>query len=527
MAAYFSVAFGSIASLYLFLRILLSLTQDVQEPPAIETSLPFLGPLINLLRGKSQYYVALRDKFHLPMYTLRLPFSRIYVLSTPKLIPSAQKQWRTLSLAPFTAGAGKFLGMSKPSIKVMHQDVIGENGYNSTWIRRITPILGPGEDLDAINRRSVELFLDDLTKFNPKGDRVGFWEWTRASIIKATAESIYGPRNPLRDPKVGEAWKQVEARYPLHLPKAPLMVKSRIFEASFLSLAISPLPSLFSKKTWRARETLATAMTQYMAADGHKDGSTLVQLRHDIHRYEYNFPVEDVARAEIGNTFAALGNTTPTAWWFLYHIFSDPKVLSDVRGELEACVRVLPDTDLHSHSIDLACIRQACPILLSTFQEMLRFRAINAGPRLVMEDVMLEGYLLKKGNIVMIPASVHQTDRSTWGDDATVFDHMRFARGLSKKGQSRVAFRALGGGGGSRAYGTSIASGFPIPDYDIPVDIRRRHPERKWHVTLSGSNETMGIVSEDLQKGGGRCLDISACCILRGGLLAGWFMVSF
>ncbi|KAI0184116.1 cytochrome P450 [Xylaria flabelliformis] len=516
MTVHFSVAFGSIASLYLFLRILLSFTQDAQEPPAIETSVPFLGPLIGLLRGKSRYYVALRDKFHLPMYTLRLPFSRIYVLSTPKLIPSVQKQWRTLSLAPFTAGAGKFLGMSKPSIEVMHQDVIGDNGYNSTWIRRITPILGPGKDLDAINRRSVELFLDDLTKFNPKGDRVGFWEWTRASIIKATAESIYGPQNPLRDPKVGEAWK--------------------IFEASFLSLAISPLPSLFSKKTWRARETLAAAMTQYMAAGGHKNGSTLVQLRHDIHRYEYNFPVEDVARAEIGNTFAVLGNTTPTAWWFLYHIFSDPKVLSDVRSELEACVRVLPDTDFHSHSIDLACIRQSCPILLSTFQEMLRFRAINAGPRLVMEDVMLEGYLLKKGNIVMIPASVHQTDRPTWGDDATIFDHMRFVRGLSKKGQSRVAFRAFGGGhvlcpgrhfatteimalgallvlqfdispvSGQwiepRCDGTSIASGFPVPDYDIPVDVRRRHPDRKWHVTLSGSNETMGIVSEDLQNGG-------------------------
>lgn len=155
-----------------------------------------------------------RDRFHLPMYTLRMPFSRIYVLSSPKLIPSVQKQWRTLSFAPFTAGAGKFLGMSKASIEVMHQEVVGENGYNSTWIRRITPLLGPGEDLDAINRRSVELFLDDIAKFNPKGDRVGLWEWTRSSITKATAESIYGPQNPLRDPKVEAAWRQVEAHCP-------------------------------------------------------------------------------------------------------------------------------------------------------------------------------------------------------------------------------------------------------------------------------------------------------------------------
>ena len=54
------------------------------------------------------------------MFTLHLPFARIYVVSSPELIPPAQKQWRTLSFSPFSSGAGKALGMSKQSLEVMH-----------------------------------------------------------------------------------------------------------------------------------------------------------------------------------------------------------------------------------------------------------------------------------------------------------------------------------------------------------------------------------------------------------------------
>ncbi|KAI0388374.1 cytochrome P450 [Xylariaceae sp. FL0594] len=445
---------------------------DAHEPPAVETTVPFLGPLFGLLTRKTQYYVALRDKFHLPIYTLRLPFSRIYVLSSPDLIPAVQKQWRTLNFSPFSAGAGRVLGMSKESLKTMHEGIADNDGYAASWVRRMATVLGPGEDLDAINRRSIELFVDDLrTLSDSDSRRYGLWDWVRESIVKATSESIYGPQNPLRDPKIKEAWKT--------------------FEGNFLTLAISPLPSLLCRKGLQAREMLAKAMIEYMKNGGYKTGSALVQMRHDVHVSEYNFSIEDVGRGEIGNTFAVLGNTTPAAWWFIYHLFSDPSVLADIRHELEACVQV--DSDSNTHSIDLACIRTSCPVLLSTFQEVLRFRALNAGPRVVMQNVT-------------------------------------YAPG--KKGQTRVAFRAFGGGHvlcpgrhfasteimalgallalqfdvkpvagrwtETRCDKSPLASGFPVPDHDIPVDFRVRFPERKWRVSFTGSKEAMGIVSEDV-----------------------------
>lgn len=57
-----------------------------------------------------------------------------------------------------------------------------------------------------------------------------------------------------------------------------------------------------------------------------------------------------------------------------------------------------------SASIDLASITKSCPMLLSCFQETMRHRSVAPGPRVLVEDVLLDGrYLLKKGNMLMIP----------------------------------------------------------------------------------------------------------------------------
>jgi hypothetical protein len=51
---------GVAGSIYLLLRLLLRLTQDEREPPVILTHLPFISPLIGMIREKSQFHVRLR-----------------------------------------------------------------------------------------------------------------------------------------------------------------------------------------------------------------------------------------------------------------------------------------------------------------------------------------------------------------------------------------------------------------------------------------------------------------------------------
>jgi hypothetical protein len=46
---------------YLFLHLILQITQEKREPPAIATAIPFLSPILGMLRKKSKFYVELRQ----------------------------------------------------------------------------------------------------------------------------------------------------------------------------------------------------------------------------------------------------------------------------------------------------------------------------------------------------------------------------------------------------------------------------------------------------------------------------------
>ncbi|KAH3962131.1 hypothetical protein HBI25_218120 [Parastagonospora nodorum] len=219
----------------------------------------------------------------------------------------------------------------------------------------------------------------------------------------------------------------------------------------------------------------------------------------------------------------------------LYHVYSDNRVLNDLRREIQALVHEQHDEVGNSfHSVDLAAIRTSCPILMRTFQETMLFRAANSGLRVLIEDVRLDDrYLLKKGSMLMIPATVQHSDAAAWGDDVGEFDYMRFARRptTGRKKPNRIAFCAFSGGhilcpGRHFASNeimvfaalmvlrfdvtpvkgtwvepicdnTPARSGFPLPDEDIEIELCPRDVSKKWNFTFSGSDKVMDIVAED------------------------------
>lgn len=211
---------------YVFLRLLLQFTQHAQEPPVIEASIPFLTPLVGMIREKSEYHLrlrfvlvtftrpillltgALRDTHQLPIYTLRLPFSRMYIVNATDLIPELQKHWRTVSFAAIAADAGTAVGMSKEAVKIMHDDLMSEHGFNLSWPKHVMSAMGPGKDLDAIDRRAIEVIAGDMEALRAGAAvKVGLWQWTREIMNKSTSEAVWGPQNPYRDAAVAEAWR--------------------------------------------------------------------------------------------------------------------------------------------------------------------------------------------------------------------------------------------------------------------------------------------------------------------------------
>jgi len=60
MSPILNLAVGVVASTYIFLHLLLRLTQDAREPPAILTAFPFVSPVISMIKEKSRLHVRLR-----------------------------------------------------------------------------------------------------------------------------------------------------------------------------------------------------------------------------------------------------------------------------------------------------------------------------------------------------------------------------------------------------------------------------------------------------------------------------------
>jgi len=286
-------------------------------------------------------------------------------------------------------------------------------------------------------------------------------------------------------------------------------------------------PAILARKAFQARELIVKSFDYYFRQGGHLEGSALIQHRYN-HNRDHGIPPMDIAGYEVGGAFAVLGNTTPATFWTVFHIFSNPLVLEDCRAELMNIVKE-QNGDL---VLDITQVKASCPILLSTFKEVLRFHGTGVSAREVMEDHMLDKkYFLKKGSVLMIPSAVQHSDPTIWGPDVGEFKHRRFLRSKNGTHPNPVAFRGFGGGtvlcpgrhfatteiltfaalmvlqfdvrpmGGKwvrpKTNNAPATAAMPVPDTDIHIEIRcRDYPKVK--TVISGSEKVMEIAAEDI-----------------------------
>lgn len=281
-------------------------------------------------------------------------------------------------------------------------------------------------------------------------------------------------------------------------------------------------------KAYQARGAVVKAFEGYFRNSSYKNASALAKCRYE-HNVSHGIPVEDLPRTEVGNIFAVMSNTGPASFWVIYHIYADPIVLHDCRQEVSKIVQKNGNTC----TIDIANVKSACPTLLSTLQEVLRFHSTGISVREVLEDHMLNGqYLLKKGSTLMIPAPVQHTFRDIWGNNVDEFYYKRFAKSSQQKRPNPVAFRGFGGGTvlcpGRHFASTEIlafaalmmmrfdirpvegkwvrpgtekappSASVAPPDVDLEVELVPKDTF-EWRVSFTGSDKAMGIAAEDIQ----------------------------
>jgi len=224
------------------------------------------------------------------------------------------------------------------------------------------------------------------------------------------------------------------------------------------------MPSVIAPKAFRARLEIQKALQEYFLAGHNSDSdvSPYARARAEVLR-KSGFSEADIGRFEIADIHVALSNASPTFFWLLLFIISDPQLTREIRAELSNIVSTTDQEGGHEMTIDIRNISEACPLLMSAFQETMRLTDGQVATRNVSEDTVLSdsrnSYLLKKGATVQIPGGIVHNATAFWGPDAATFNPRRFLKtelNFSKKAMSEAereqeklrkkAFTPFGGG---------------------------------------------------------------------------------
>lgn len=204
-------------------------------------------------------------------------------------------------------------------------------------------------------------------------------------------------------------------------------------------------PSILAPKGHSARTKIGAAFTQYFEnyIPGQTQSSAMTLARYTANtRHGISFLNQGLL--EVGTLIGILANTIPSLFYLLVRICADDNLLQDIRAELETTAVLNhcgggggggggsggdSNKKPKKKILQILTMREKCPLLHSTFQELLRFHAKGASSRFVREDTMIDDqYLLKKGMIVQMPMAVMHFDPAIWGPDVLKFVPRRFLK---------------------------------------------------------------------------------------------------
>lgn len=403
-----------------------------KEPPLLPHPIPYIGHILGLLRHGTRYYEMTSAKCKLPIYTLNMLSGKVYIVTSPDLVNAVNRNSKKIAFNPFVAMLGKRItGHDEGTSQIVQHNLNGEHGpgYVIDVHDRIVASLAPGKNLQQTTKAMLYQLSAYFEALTPNAE-INLFEWTRYTVTMCSTRALYGTENPFN-----KNTKFVDAFWD--------------FDHALNLLIADVLPELFAPKGYRARMELGTAFQEYFENYIPAKSAAMIQGRYSENS-RYGITLPNQGRLEVGTLIGVLANTIPSIFYTLVHIYSDPGLVSDIRDELETSGFVGTPEDISQHS-GLLAMPETCPLLYSTWQEVLRVHALGAGARYILEDIMLDDtFLLRKGMVVQMPMAVMHSDVAAWGEHVEEFRPRRFLKQNSTiKGGFRpnfTAYRPFGGG---------------------------------------------------------------------------------
>lgn len=150
-------------------------------------------------------FIPCSAKYSLSAYSLAMPQGRMYIINSPDLVMSVQRNSKTLSSAPFAAKyAARVVEVSKETEAIWFNNVTGENGRGSLFVdgmKAMQASLAPGNlEFDNLVRAMLNSFLEPCQVLDEEKEkrRLSLMEWLRDELTLAATNAIYGKMNPFK-----------------------------------------------------------------------------------------------------------------------------------------------------------------------------------------------------------------------------------------------------------------------------------------------------------------------------------------
>jgi cytochrome P450 len=141
---------------------------------------------------------------------------------------------------------------------------------------------------------------------------------------------------------------------------------------------------------------------------------------------------------QLVHSFIAAGHETSGAFlqWSLYYLATHPELQQQLRDEVNSVLGDANDISYEHY--------QNMPIMDKVLKESLRLRPpIPIMLRSAAEDVLLDGYVVKKDTPILIMLGAMQKDKKYWGENADFFDISHFDKEAEKQ-RERFVYAPFG-----------------------------------------------------------------------------------
>ncbi|KAH8204422.1 hypothetical protein TruAng_001338 [Truncatella angustata] len=425
-------------SLVALLWRVFTLRLDSREPPILKPDVPVVGHIIGMIRGSHGYWPKLYQSKPLPAATLPMLNGKMYVLNDPGLISAAFRA-RTLSFDPFLLKTiHHMIPISGGAMDVFRADEF-QHRFQKVVYSKMT-----GADLLRMNAVVLGDVFGQINRLPANMEVEDTFLWFRSLLTMSTIVALVGKEH---------SWK-------MHRNAGARFWE---YEAYIHYFVLGPAPWLTCPSAYESRAELHKALIECDFSSAAPTAPDVSALTKDVVELldEHHWTASDKAALFIAIFQGAIANTVPTAYWYMMHIMSSPKLVAKLRKELARIAVPGPagPDGKREVRVDLRDLSEEnMPLLTAAFRENQRMIGVGSINRWVVSDTVVtsatdpgRSYLLRKDNALLIPQMLNHMDAAHWGPDVAEFRPERFlpAKGREFHGEAPVprgAFTPFGGG---------------------------------------------------------------------------------